>query len=274
MPADDRPLPDQPFIAYELYPVPDYPLEPAPIAREWMDMAHQRFPYRCLPLTIANQCGWVLRSPVGFQAYWYGGANKEDVEVRFDGPPDNRVTSHFGVGTVTFTVPFLFRTPPGINLLVKGPNNWIKDGIQALDGIVEADWNASTFTMNWKITRVCEWVRFEKGEPFCMLIPVPRGLAESLVPRRVAIAAEPELQAQYNAWQQSRQGFLHGLRTQDPLTVKQGWQKDYFQGKRPDGQEFEEHQTRLRIREFAPAEPVKPGPVLPPPTEEDLAGPY
>jgi len=40
--------------------------------------------------------------------------------------------------------------------------------------------------------------------------------------------------------------------------VKQGWQKTIFRGRRPDGSEFEEHQTRLAIREFAPPEPVKP----------------
>ena len=103
------------------------------------------------------------------------------------------MVSHFGSGVITFTVPFLFRTPPGINLWVKGPANWIKDGVQALEGVVETDWLASTFTMNWKMTRVCEWVRFEKGEPFCMLVPVPRGLIETLVPRAEPIVANPEL---------------------------------------------------------------------------------
>ena len=184
----DEPLPEQPLIAYELYPNPGMELEAAPINRDWMDRAHQRFPYRCLPLTIANQAGWILRSPVGFAAYWYGGANKEDVEIRFDNQADPRISSHFGVGTFTFTIPYLFRTPPGINLWAKGPANWVKDGVQALEGIVETDWLSSTFTMNWKMTRVCEWVRFERGEPFCMIVPVPRGLAESLLPRRERIA--------------------------------------------------------------------------------------
>ena len=252
------PTPDSDFIAYELYPDQQYILEPAPILRDWMDKAHQRFPYRCLPLAIANQCGWILRSPAAFSAYWYGGAAKEDVEIRFDGPPDNRITSHFGVGTITFSVPYLFRTPLGINLWVKGPANWIKDGVQPLEGIVESDWLMSTFTMNWKLTRICEWVRFEKGEPFCMLVPVPRGLAESLMPKRVPVAADPELNEKYIAWQQSRSGFLQGLASLDPNAVKQGWQKDYIQGKTPDGGAFEGHQTRLAIREFALPEPPKP----------------
>jgi hypothetical protein len=199
---------------------------------------------------IANQAGWILRSTAGFRAYWYGGQAKEDVELRFDGPVDNRIVSHFGNGVITFTVPYLFRTPPGINLWVKGPSNFVKDGVQALEGVVETDWLASTFTMNWKITRVCEWIRFEKGEPFCMLVPVPRGLAESLVPQKTFIGTDPELMAQYQAWEASRRGFLADLGVRDPEAIKKGWQKDYFQGKTPDGKDFESHQTRLNLREF------------------------
>ena len=92
------------LIAYELHEITDAPLEPAPIARDWMDAAHLRHPYRCLPLVIANQCGWVLRSTAAFRAYWYGGPNKEDVELQFDGPPDNRIVSHFGRNGFFYTL--------------------------------------------------------------------------------------------------------------------------------------------------------------------------
>jgi hypothetical protein len=242
--------PEQPIIAYELHSVVDTPLEVSPFNRDWMDRAHMRHPYRCLPLVIANQAGWILRSTAGFRAYWYGGPAKEDVELQFDGPVDNRIVSHFGSGVITFTIPYLFRTPLGINLWVKGPSNFVKDGVQALEGVVETDWLASTFTMNWKITRPCEWVRFDKGEPFCMIVPVPRGLAESLVPQRHFLETNPELMAQYQAWEASRRGFLADLSSRDPEAIKRGWQKDYFQGKTPDGKDFESHQTRLELREF------------------------
>jgi hypothetical protein len=246
---------DSALIAYSLHSNQSAEVfpEPAPISREWMDSAHQRHPYRCLPLVIANQCGWVLRNPTGFSAYWYGGALKEDIELRFD-RDENRVVSHFGSGVITFTIPFLFRTPPGINLWVKGPANIIKDGIQPLEGVVETDWLASTFTMNWKMTRVCEWVRFEAGEPFCMLVPVPRGLVESLVPRVESLAGAPELQAQSEKWEASRSGFLTGLHSRDPEAVAKGWQKDYFQGKTIDGKSVESHQTRLNVKPFAGGE--------------------
>jgi uncharacterized protein DUF6065 len=241
------------FIAYAIHPNIAAAIEPAPIARDWMDRAHLRHPYRCLPLVIANQSGWVLRTPAAFRAYWYGGPLKEDVELQFDEGPDNRILSHFGSGVITFTVPYLFRTPPGINLWVKGPANWIKDGVQPLEGVVETDWIASTFTMNWKMTRVCEWVRFEKDEPFCMLVPIPRGLGESLAPRFESLAANPELKTQYETWEKSRSGFLTGLDERNPDAIKQGWQKDYFQGKTPEGKEFTAHQTRLNLREFTPS---------------------
>ena len=245
-------MPDPlPFVAYQIHDTPTrMTLTPAPIEREWMEAASQRFPYRCLPLNIANQNGWVVGCPVAFRAYWYGGPNPADVEVRFDGPPDASVLSHFGAGTITFSLPWLFRTPPGVNLWAKGPANWIKDGVQPLEGVIETDWASSTFTMNWKLTRPNEWVRFDRGEPFCMLVPVPRGFAEGLVPRVEPLTGNAELHEAYKKWEASRSGFLKGLQTNDPEAVKQGWQKDYFQGKTDEGGTFAGHQTRLRIKEF------------------------
>ena len=247
-------MPDPlPFIAYQIHDTPSpMTLSPAPIEREWMDAASQRFPYRCLPLNIANQNGWVVACPTPFRAYWYGGPAPADVEVRFDGPPDPCVLSHFGAGTITFSLPFLFRTPPGVNLWAKGPSNWPKDGIQALEGVIETDWSSSTFTMNWKLTRPNEWVRFDAGEPICMLVPIPRGFAEGFAPRIELLKTNPELHEKYKAWEASRSGFLQGLKTNDPDAVKQGWQKDYFQGKTADGGAFDGHQTRLGVKPFDP----------------------
>ena len=185
-----------------------------------MDAAHLRHPYRCLPLNIANQNGWVLTCPTDVRCYWYGGPNPADLEVKFDGPPDPVVSSHFGSGVLTFSVPYLFRTPPGVNLWVKGPANWIKDGVQPLEGVVETDWASSTFTMNWKVTRVCEWVAFKAGDPIAMLVPIPRGLTEGMVPKLTPLDANPELKA-----------GLHRLGSRPP------WVPDGPEGERPGGGE-------------------------------------
>jgi hypothetical protein len=243
------------IIAYQIHEAESaMQLQAAPFDRQWMDESPQRFAYRCLPLNIANQSGWMITCPVDFRAYWYGTEAATDLEISFDNAKDNSVMSHFGSGVITFSLPYLFRTPPGINIWAKGPSNWPKDGVQALEGVIETDWNISTFTMNWKMTRANEWVEFKKGEPICMLVPVPRGFAETLLPRIELLKSNPELQAKYLVWEASRSGFLTGLKTLDPDAVKRGWQKDYFQGKTAEGGAFEGHQTRLNLKEFEKSE--------------------
>ncbi len=257
--SDAAPRPDPapnlgPITAYLINNPPNMTLEAGAFEREWMSSANQRFPYRCLPLNIANQNGWMLSCPVSFELYWYGGPLKEDIEIRFLGPPDPSISSHFGYGVLTFSLPYIFRTPPGINLWVKGPANAPKDGIFALEGVVETDWATSTFTMNWKVTRANEWIRFERGEPVVMIVPVPRGLIEQLTPEMRPLASNAELESQYRAWEAGRKTFLGGLSANDPATVQRGWQKDYFQGKLQEGGTFDGHQTRLNVKEFLPPE--------------------
>jgi len=247
----DHPQPPT-LTAYMIHDKPNMRLVPAPVDRVWMDQTNQRFAYRCLPLNIANQAGWLLTCPCTFELYWYGGPARSDIEFRFLDFKDPCVSSHFGYGVLTFSLPYLFRTPPGINLWVKGPSNLPKDGIQALEGVVEADWAVSTFTMNWKVTRPFEWIRFERWEPVCMVVPVPRGLAESFATRAVPMAEDPELNEKYRKWEAGRKGFIEGLFRLDPETVQRGWQKDYFQGKTAEGGMFEGHQTRLNLKEFPP----------------------
>ena len=105
-------------------------------------------------MVLANQSGWILRTRGDIRAYWFGGDKKIDVKIEMGGGQEaNSVLSIFGSGIITFTFPVLFRTPKGINLWVKGPANWIKDGVQPLEGIVETDWSVSTFTMNKKNSR-------------------------------------------------------------------------------------------------------------------------
>lgn len=162
-----------------------------------MDQSRDRFAYRCLPLVIANQGGWIIRCPISFSVRWNGGPELADLKVRklrnSQGQSDY-IVSHFGGGVLTILLPYLFRTPRGINLWVKGPSNWIKDGIQPLEGVVETDWNESTFTMNWKLTRRNHTVHFEQVEPICVIVPIPRGLAESFDPVCQPLSTNPTLE--------------------------------------------------------------------------------
>jgi hypothetical protein len=239
------------LIAYEVIAGESDPPRPSPAGRDWMDASRERFAYRCLPLVMANRAGWVLPSPCRFSARWNGGNLPRDVRLWFGrAGADHRVASHFGEGVLTFTIPFLFRTPPGINLWVKGPSNWLKDGIQPLEGLVETDWAVATFTMNWRFTRPGHLVRFEAGEPCAMLVPVPRDLASSLRPRLRSITHDPRLHDQFTRWKEAREQFDARLSRHEPGAVRDGWQKDYMQGRDSDGAVFPNHQTTLQLRPF------------------------
>jgi hypothetical protein len=242
---------DRRLIAWETHEQTDMPIEPAAIERAWMDESNARFAYRCLPMVHANQAGWIVRNPVRLRLRWNGGPLATDLGIRLPpGRTDKRVSSIFGHGIVTFGIPYLLRTPPGINLWVKGPANWIKDGIQPLEGVVETDWSESTFTMNWKLTRRNQTIRFDEGEPMCMVVPVPRGLAESLEPVRLPLAQNQELQARYRQWQTARVAFNEALLRFDEAAIRQGWQRDYMLGVDGAGTAFPEHQTKLALRKF------------------------
>ena len=216
---------------------------PAPAKREWMTATDQRFANRCLPLLIANQNGWLVLNNAGFTAEWSGNDALNSVSVTYDSGNWPLAGSYFGYGILTWSIPFVFRTPPGYNMLVRGPANSPKNAISPLEGIVESDWASSTFTMNWKFTAPFTTVRFEVGEPVCMIVPQRREELETFQPRIRTMDSDPELRDRHNAWAQSRKDFLD--RHSD------GWQKDYFQGKHATGEASEQtHQTRLHLSEF------------------------
>ena len=218
---------------------------PAPVKREWMAATDQRFANRCLPMLIANQNGWLILNNAGFTAQWSGSDGLNGVSLAYDTGNWPLAGSYFGYGILTWSVPFVFRTPPGYNLLVRGPANSPKNAISPLEGIVESDWASSTFTMNWKFTAPFTTVRFEVGDPVCMIVPQRRADLETFQPRIRDMDANPELRDQHEAWAQSRKDFLNHHSV--------GWQRDYFQGKHATGEAADQsHQTRLRLSEFQP----------------------
>ena len=235
------------------YPVsePRPPIRPAVRERAWMDASPEGFAYRCLPLTIANSHGWEILTTAAHEAVWMGGPRLEDIVIRSESNAMPRLLSHFGSGVLTFDVGCIFRTEPGYNLWVSGPVNSPKDGIVPLSGIVESDWMPSTFTMNWLFTRPGAHVSFAAGEPFCMIFPVPRGLVDSVEPEICSLASNPELQASYTQWSQSRERFLKELPKPDSEAKREKWQKTYYRGVLPDGRPAPiEHQIKVQPRPF------------------------
>jgi Family of unknown function (DUF6065) len=239
------------LIAYRIYHRSPMRLVSAPSPRDWMDATPNRFANRCLPLRIANQAGWFILNDHALRATWNGGNKPSDLEIEsLDGETSYSPKSHFGSGILTFSLSFLFRTPPGYNLQVRGPANWPKDGAYPLEGIVETDWAIATFTMNWKLTRADLPVTFEAGEPICMIVPQRRGELESFCPEIHELDEEPESASAYMQWAESRRKFNQALTVPGSEAVKSGWQKHYVRGTTPSGGRVEEHQTKLKLQNF------------------------
>ncbi|MCU0511827.1 MAG: DUF6065 family protein [Anaerolineae bacterium] len=243
------------LIAYRTSAQDVPPIIPAPRHRTWMDNTHEHFAYRCLPLLMANQAGWFILNPHAFQATWSGKRGLPALRIEYaDGQhiTYKRASSHFGYGILTFGLPYLFRTPPGYNLLARGPANLPKDGIVALEGLIETDWSSASFTMNWQITRPHHPIIFEKDEPICMITPQKRGELEAFQPSLQPIERDPALNALHQKWGDSRRDFLAALEKPGARDSGLSWQKDYFRGQLPDNP-APQHQIRLEIRPFAVA---------------------
>ena len=229
-------------------------IRPAPVERDWMEDTDQRFAYRCLPLNIANCFGWEILTGAGFTAVWNGGSAIDAITVLPDAGTTPPAVSHFGHGILTFHLPCLFRTETGDSLMVQGPINRPKDGIAALSGIIETDWSPYTFTMNWIFTRPGHGVRFEKGEPYCHILPVNCGALEHFEPELRLLSDDPELERQHEAWSANRLRFNSDLKQSGSDAQADKWQKIYYRGLTPDGQAtmLEEHRTRLKLKPFKP----------------------
>lgn len=246
------------FLAFQSAPDAAVQIVPAPRRRDWMEATVKRNANRCLPLLVANESGWVLQNAATFTAIWDGRDHPDGVTIEFadagSAPRPGYVRCPFGHGIVSFAIPYLFRTPPGYNLLARGPANWPKDGACALEGLVETDWAMSTFTMNWKLTRPGHPVVFEEDEPFCMVVPQRRGELESFEPEVRSVRSDPETREGWNDWFKRR----HQLEVEKFLSefsgefadARDAWQQDYFRGRLADGTPAREHQTKLRLKEF------------------------
>lgn len=155
------------LIAYRVGPEA-IPIVPSAPLRTWMEDHPERLAHNCHPLIVANQLGWQLLNPFDVDVKWTGRPELDALRIKCEG---TYVLSNFGGGIVTWRLPYLFRTPPGWHLWVKGPSNVSVHGASPLEGFVETDQAHETFTMNWQMTKRGR-VKWSAGHPICQLVPV------------------------------------------------------------------------------------------------------
>ena len=131
--------------------------------------------YRCLPLTIANQYGFIIKTQCDVEVSWDGTEDPSGVSISvLDKEAHPTFSSVFGHGIVTVSVPFHLKTPPGVNLMTINPPNYVLPNITVLTGVVETDNLRQEFTFNLKLQFPNVNVKIPKGFPVGAFIPVPR----------------------------------------------------------------------------------------------------
>jgi len=91
-------------------------------------------------------------------------------------------------------------------------------------------------------------VRFEKGEPFCFITPVPHGRLDAIEPVVRPLEADPALKSAYEAWSANRADFNARLAALETAAVEEGWQRHYFRGEAPTGEKPGFHVAKRKLK--------------------------
>lgn len=212
------------------------------IKRDWFT----NHAYWCLPLTIGNQYGFGIKSLKKFSILWDGrecfsGLTVEILE-ECENPANQKITSHFGMGTVTIQNRFTFRTPPGVNLMTINPPNYWIDGIQHMTGVIETDNLRRDFTFNLKVTRPNHTIIINKGDFIGCVIPIPRYFVDSF-----ELKSPNELFSNQDILEEQKAMFDFGIeRSAYDIKKPHGNGRRYFDGKDVYDNNFSDHQKKIR----------------------------
>lgn len=200
--------------------------------------------YHCLPLTIGNQYGFTIATEFDFAFEWDGTNDKYGIKFYFDETEEvldtlyPRVISHFGSGIITLEVPFMLKTPPGINLMTINPPNHVLPNITVMSGVVESDNIRYSFTFNLKIQIPNVRVKVDKGTPLAAFIPIPRYFGDGFE------LVDAETVFNESLIIEEKQALLDNQTLRMELSDQMRDHRDrlYFDGKDIYGNKFPDHQ--------------------------------
>jgi hypothetical protein len=215
-------------------------LNKSPKKREWFSPHF----YRCLPLVIGNQYGFIIKNEFDFAFTWNGSNDTNGLTFDFFEKIEDinkkycRIDSHFGHGIITINPPFFLKTPPGVNLMTINPPNYVIPNITVMTGVVEADNIRRNFTFNLKVQIPNIRVVVPAGTPLAAFIPIPRYYADSFELKLAEDvlgqeAIDEELQASYDA-------NIHRQVVEPTLQNEVG--RHYFKGQDVYENKFLDHQ--------------------------------
>ena len=261
------PVPENKIIAYQMPGLNkdmSHAIRPCKITRDWMDDTPARYAYRCIPLTAANSMGWEILNPVDAEITWTGKEQGDQLKIKTERQDPFSPRPHFGSGTVTWYLPFLFRTPDEYGLMITGPANHDKAGITPLDAFVRTDWVPFPFTMNWRITQPDLPIKFAAGEPICRIIPYPLALLNDMQMEIHDLHEDPAFMQKVQDWDKTRQENYQQQKQAEMKWAKEGkkpdmkelWNSQYAKGKGSDISQSE-HQNQFKVQPVEDKRKVK-----------------
>lgn len=207
--------------------------------RHWFDPHF----YYCLPLTIGNQYGFLIRSMRDYNIWWDGTENDAQIEfLNNDNAEKQGVEAKFRHGIITIQNHFSLKTPPGINLMTIQPPNMYIPGTVAMTGVIEADQIRRDFTFNFKVTVPNLLIGVRKGDPVGAFIPIQRYFVDKFDLELVTENMGDVLHANEIQDQQT----LSNERAYVDIHKPHFSGRKYFNGIHADGKKYKDHQKRLK----------------------------
>lgn len=212
----------------------------SPKRRDWFEPNF----YRCLPLTIGNQYGFQVACEFDFGVSWDGTSNTDAITFYFNKEQEElsqmfpMLNSHFGNGILTITVPFVLRTPPGVNIMTVNPPNSIVENMTVMTGVVETDNLRHNFTFNLRIQKPDVVTYYKAGTPLAAFIPIPRYFADGF---KLVMAEDIFDKNIIDEETQSVKDFFLQRTNVDP-NLPNEVNRQYFNGTDVYGQSFPDHQ--------------------------------
>jgi hypothetical protein len=214
--------------------------------RDWFN--HVAFSM-CLPLTIANQYGFVVKAVHDIELFWDGTDNP--VEVKSEGFNNmesvQSYLNNFNHGILSVENKFILKTPPNVNILVTQPPNHYVDGLHFMNGVVEADNLRRSFTFNIRVTTPNKVIKIKKGEWLSGFITVPRFYVENfdLVPAKKLFSQELLENEKYHVDGLHWERRTHQRDGGDIGRVNDSGRR-YFKGLHLNQKPYRNHQKRIK----------------------------
>jgi hypothetical protein len=199
--------------------------------------------YYCLPLTVANQYGFLIKSVRDFEIVWPGG--ESEVIIRFlneDNAEKQIIKNGFGLGIVTVQNRFALKTPLGVNIMTIQPPNMFIPACFSLTGIIECDNIRRDFTFNFKVTVPDLKITVKKGDPLGAFIPIQRYFVDEFEVEAVENYFSDDLVRKEI---EESQVLAVERNTSDKEKPHSSGRR-YFKGVHTDGSKYPDHQKQVK----------------------------